>query len=210
MKKLIVPAILTESKQELIRMCTLCGGFCDYVQIDIMDGKFVQSKSVSAGDLKNLHLPVKSEAHLMVENPLEWLDVFKKIGSKRIIFHFEIKSAHEKIITEIKNAGMEAGIAINPSTEIKTLKHLIEKIDSVLFMSVIPGFYGSKFIPEVLTKISEFKRLYPYKCVGIDGGVKLDNMARVAASGVDYICVGSAILKAENPKTAYLAIGKNT
>ena len=210
MQKLIVPAILTEEKQELIRMCALCSSFCDYVQIDIMDGKFVQSKSVTVDNLKDLRLPVKSEAHLMVENPLEWLEVFKKIGSKRIIFHFEINEDHEKIITEIKNAGMDVGIAVNPSTKINVFKHLLSIIDSVLFMSVIPGFYGSKFIPEVLTKISEFKRLYPGKCTGIDGGVKLDNITRVAASGVDYICVGSAILKAEDPGAAYLVIEKNT
>ncbi|MFA5270838.1 MAG: ribulose-phosphate 3-epimerase [Candidatus Omnitrophota bacterium] len=209
MKKIIVPAILTEDKQELVRMCALCAGFCSSVQIDIMDGKFVPSKSVTVDDLADLRLSMESEAHLMVEDPLEWLEVFKKIGSKRIIFHFEIKKDHEKIINELKNAGLEAGIAINPSTKISTFSHLLDKVESVLFMSVVPGFYGSKFIPEVLEKIQKFKKIYPQKCTGIDGGVKPDNIARVVRSGVDYICVGSAVLKAEDPKAAYLAMEKN-
>ena len=110
---------------------------------------------------------------------------------------------------EIKGAGLEAGIAVNPLTKISDFKHLMDNVDSVLFMSVVPGFYGSQFIPEVLTKISEFKKLYQEKCTGIDGGVKLDNIARVAATGVDYVCVGSAILKAKDPKAAYLEIEKN-
>lgn len=208
MRKMIVPAILTESKQELIRMCALCSGFCDFVQIDIMDGRFVPSKSVIVADLTDLKLSVKSEAHLMVEKPLEWLEVFKKMGSKRIIFHFEVEEDHEKIINGIKNAGLQVGIAINPPTEISDFSHLLNKVDSVLFMSVVPGFYGAKFIPEVLEKISKFKKIYPEKCAGIDGGVKPDNIARVEACGVDYICVGSAILKAEDPKAAYLALEK--
>ncbi len=205
MQKMIVPAILTQSKQELMAMCTLCSGFCNYAQIDIMDGKFVSSKSIVINDMSNLRLSIKNEAHLMVEKPLEWLGMFKNLGTRRIIFHFEIKENHEKVIKEIKTAGFEAGIAINPDTKISALEHLLVLVDSVLFMSVIPGFYGSKFIPEVLDKISKFKKLYPEKCTGIDGGLKLDNITRVMASGADYACVGSAILKAKNPKAAYLA-----
>lgn len=206
MSRMIVPAILTETKEELLRMCNLCASFCDYAQIDIMDGKFVPSKSVTVKDLTGLRLPIENEAHLMVEKPLEWLEAFKEMGTKRVIIHFEINENHEKVISEIKKAGLGAGIAINPDTRINAFKHLLNKVDSVLFMSVIPGFYGSPFIPEVLEKISEFKKMYPKICTGIDGGVKADNIIRIMASGVDYACVGSAILKAKNPETAYLAI----
>jgi len=205
-EKNVVPAILTDKKEKLIDMVDSCSKFCDYVQIDIMDGRFVPSKSISVADFKNVRFPIKSEAHLMVAEPLEWIEAFKNAGSHRIIYHFEIPNEHSRIIEAIKKLNLEVGLAINPSTQIKDFSFLVDKLDSVLFMSVIPGFYGSKFIPEVLDKIKEFKKIYPGKCAGIDGGVKAANVSTIAQSGVDYVCVGSAILNAANPKNAYLEI----
>ncbi|MCK9615449.1 MAG: ribulose-phosphate 3-epimerase [Candidatus Omnitrophica bacterium] len=205
-EKNVVPAILTDKKEKLLDMVDNCSQFCNYVQIDIMDGVFVPSKSISVADLKGVRFPVKSEAHLMVAKPLEWIEAFKNAGSHRIIYHFEIPNEHLRIIEAIKKLNLEVGLAINPSTKIKDFSFLVDKLDSVLFMSVIPGFYGSKFIPEVLDKIKEFKKIYPGKCTGIDGGVKAENTSTIAQSGVDYVCVGSAILNAANPKNAYLEI----
>lgn len=205
-EKNVVPAILTGKREELLDMINSCSKFCNYVQIDIMDGRFVPSKSISVADIDGMHFPVKSEAHLMVAEPLEWIEAFKNAGSHRIIYHFEIQDQHLRIIETIKKLNLEVGLAINPSTKIKDFSFLVDKLDCVLFMSVIPGFYGSKFIPEVLDKIKEFKKLYPAKCAGIDGGVKTDNVSIIAQSGVDYVCVGSAILKATSPKEAYLKI----
>jgi ribulose-phosphate 3-epimerase len=202
----VVPAILTNKREELLKMVDDCSKFCSYIQIDIMDGKFVPSKSISVDCIRDIRFPVKSEAHLMVEEPLEWLEAFKAAGSSRIIFHFEIQKEHLKIINAIRKQNLEVGIAINPSTRINDFSFLVDKVDCVLFMSVVPGFYGSKFIPEVLDKIKEFKKLHPDKCAGIDGGVKTDNIIAVAQSNVDYICVGSAILKAADPKNAYYKI----
>jgi ribulose-phosphate 3-epimerase len=144
----------------------------------------------------------------MVNNPLEWLEIFKNFGSQRIIFHFEIKEDHSKIIERIKRENLEVGIAINPSTNIDDFKPILKSIDVVLFLSVNPGFYGSPFIPEVLDKIKSFKKLYPDKTVGIDGGIKLSNIKTVKDAGADYICIGSAILKANNPKEEYLNLLK--
>jgi ribulose-phosphate 3-epimerase len=202
----LVPAILTDKRKDLVAMVNECAKFCSYVQVDVMDGKFVPSSSVSIEDLSGVKLPGKSEAHLMVEEPLLWVDAFKTAGASRIIYHFEIESDHFKTIEAIKKKKLEVGLAINPSTQVKDFSFLVDRIDSVLFMSVIPGFYGSKFIPEVLDKVKEFKKIYPNKCAGIDGGVKADNVTLVAQSGVDYICVGSAILKAEDPGKAYSQI----
>ncbi|MCK9574177.1 MAG: ribulose-phosphate 3-epimerase [Candidatus Omnitrophica bacterium] len=205
-EKNVLPAILTDKKEELIDMTNSCSKFCNYVQIDVMDGEFVPSKSISLADLKDIRFPLRSEAHLMVTEPLEWVKAFKNAGSHKIIYHFEIQNQHLRIIETIRKQNLEVGLAINPSTRLNDFSFLVDKVDSVLFMSVIPGFYGSKFIPEVLDKIKEFKKIYPSKCVGIDGGVKADNVLTIAQSGVDYVCVGSAILKATNPKDAYLKI----
>lgn len=202
----IVPAILTDNKKNFSKMLEACRTFTDYVQVDIMDGEFVPSRSIIAKDVETVNVPIRSEAHLMVKEPLRWISAFKRFGSERIIFHFEIKSKHLEIIDAIKRAGLEAGIAINPATEIKDFDFLVNRVDSVLFMSVVPGFYGAEFIPQVLEKIKKFKTLYPKKTTGIDGGVKLDNLKQVVQSNVDYICIGSAILKAADSKEAYLKI----
>jgi ribulose-phosphate 3-epimerase len=97
----------------------------------------------------------------------------------------------------------EVGLAVNPQTTIANIAPLADKVDMVLFMSVNPGFYGAPFIPGVLKKIKEFKKLFPGKIVGIDGGIKLDNVRQVAGVGIDYLYIGSALLKNKNPKDAY-------
>lgn len=200
---MIIPAILTDKCQTLIEMVNVCKEFTDYVQIDIMDGIFVPSRSITVKDLNGLALSVKSEAHLMVKEPLKWLEAFKRLGSQRIIYHFEIKAHHPTIIEAIRKMRFEVGLAINPRTTITDIQSLVDKVDMVLFMSVNPGFYGAQFLPEVLKKIKEFKKFFPDKIVGIDGGIKLDNIRRVWGVGIDYIYVGSAILKSKNPKDAY-------
>lgn len=201
--KMVVPAILTNEKETFVKMLNECVQFTHAAQVDIMDGKFVSSQSVTIDDLKGMKAPLKVEAHLMVNDPLAWIDVFKSFGAHRIIFHFEIEQDHQKIIKEIKQQGLETGLAVNPSTKIRDFKHLINKADMVLFMSVDPGFYGAKFIPAVLEKIQKFKEFFPHKLAGIDGGVQLANVKQIAGSGVDYICVGSAILRHSNPRRAY-------
>ena len=168
-----------------------------------MDGKFVPSKSITPEDIEKAVFPIGSEAHLMVEDVSLWLPCFKKFGSNRIIYHFEINKDHKEIISQIRGYGFNVGLAVNPSTTLEEFKDLVNLVDMVLFMSVMPGFYGSAFVLEVLTKIKEFKQLFPQKKIGIDGGIKLDNVKAVANLGIDYICVGSALLKSNNLKESY-------
>jgi ribulose-phosphate 3-epimerase len=103
----------------------------------------------------------------------------------------------------IHEAGLKAGIAVNPDTEISVVAPLVNKLDSVLFMSVIPGYYGSKFIPEVLHKIRDFRNKYPCVHTGIDGGIKENNIEVVAETGVNSICVGSAVFCQDNPSQSF-------
>ena len=200
---MIVPALLTDDRKRLVEMIDICSEFTDYVQIDIMDGVLVPSKNINITDLEGYKIPIRSEAHLMVKDPYPWIKVFKQIGSERIIYHLECEARHQEVISTIKGLSLEVGLAINPLTPIESLKPFINLIDSVLFLSVNPGFYGAEFIVEVLDKISDFKSQYPNKIVGIDGGVKLENFKQVKDSGADYICVGSGILRDQNPKQAY-------
>jgi len=200
---MIIPALLTSKREELIQMVNICAEFTDYVQIDIMDGEFVPSRSVTSQDLAGWKSPVRCEAHLMVSDPSSWLESFQALGADRVIYHFEIKKDHKKIIAKIREMGMGVGIAVNPSTEIDDFQYLAGELDTVLFMSVNPGFYGAPFIPQVLEKIRNFKNKYPQKQIGIDGGIKQDNLLQVKGAGLDYVCVGSAILKSDDPAKSF-------
>jgi ribulose-phosphate 3-epimerase len=199
----VVPAVLTENPQALKEMLVIAKTFTDFVQIDIMDGLFVPSKSISAEDIANVKPGLKWEAHLMVNNPQTYIDDFIEAGAHQIIFHYEATESHLETIDKIHAAGLKAGVAINPDTDIALLKPLVKRLDSVLFMSVIPGFYGSKFIPDVLYKIVDFHKKYPQIYTGIDGGIKENNILEVAATGVNSICVGSAVFCRENPAESY-------
>ena len=108
-----------------------------------------------------------------------------------------------KVIALVRELGRQTGLAVNPETPISAIAPLVGEVDSVLFMSVQPGYYGSPFIPEVLDKIRKFRRKYPDMEIGIDGGVKEGNITRIARSGVDVIYVGSAILLQPQPDESY-------
>ena len=199
----IVPAVLTDRKDLFVELLKAAESFAGQVQIDIMDGKLVPSRSVSKEDLKGVRASSYAEAHLMAEDPLSWLASFEALGAKKIIFHFEIKQDKKKVISEIRKRGLEVGLAVNPPTAIEEFKDLVESVDMVLFMAVHPGFYGAQFVPEVVDKIKEFKTLYPGKPTGIDGGVKLANVKEISRLGLDFICVGSAIFNTPDPAQSY-------
>jgi len=204
MENKVLPALLSDKVEDYGYMINLCKNFTNYVQIDFMDGKFVSSKSIDSMDLKKVSSQIANEAHLMVEDPLAWLDALKNFKTKKVIFHYEIDTDHKRLIEEVRSRGFKVGIAINPNTKIDKVNPLIEKLDSILFMSVNPGRYNAPFIPDVLDKVKSFRRNFPDFYVGLDGGIKLSNLQDVIESGVNYVCVGSAILKAENPKEVYL------
>ena len=199
----VVPAVLTDNPQALKEMLDTAEKFTGFVQIDIMDGLFVPSKSITATDISSINTGIDWEAHLMVNNPESYIDDFARAGARQIIFHYEATESHRNIIDMIHAAGLKAGVAINPDTGISVLTPVINKLDSVLFMSVIPGFYGSKFIPEVLDKITDFRSKYPDIHTGIDGGIKESNIAVVAGTGVNSICVGSAVFCQDNPAQSF-------
>ncbi|MDY6856957.1 MAG: ribulose-phosphate 3-epimerase [Thermodesulfobacteriota bacterium] len=201
----IVPAILTETIDDLHRMLDIAKSFTDYAQIDFMDGKFVPSKSVSFVALDVLKLPLNIEAHLMVQDLNTPLATLKSIGTKKVIFHFEAAPQPKEVISNIRNLDMEVGLAINPETPIADFEFLVSQVDSFLFLSVNPGYYGSPFIYEVLDEISRFRNRFPSAIIGIDGGVSLDNIVEIKEIGVDYACVGSRILLTEDPKESYKA-----
>lgn len=199
----VVPAILTDEPKALENMVHQAESFADWVQFDIMDGRFVPSRSINYEHLARLQVKFGWEAHLMVKNPENYLEGFKKAGAKKVIFHYEATNSPQEVISQARRLGLGVGLAINPDTPVSTLLPLTDKVDSVLFLSVYPGFYGKEFIPEVLDKIREFKSLYPGMKTGIDGGIKESNITQVARAGVNFIYIGSAIFHQKNPADSY-------
>ncbi|MEW6102270.1 MAG: ribulose-phosphate 3-epimerase [bacterium] len=197
----VYPAILTDKKEELKRMLKIAEAFCKNVHIDITDGAFVPSKSISYDDLVETNLFM--EIHLMVSSPIDYVEGFKKRGAKRIIFHIESNDSPEKTIEKIKDEGLEVGISLNPETPILKIEPLFKKIDLVLIMSVVPGFYGSQFIPDVLLKAKEIKEKKPDLYLEMDGGIKLSNISLIKEAGVNIAAVGSEIFKSENPSSVF-------
>ena len=199
----VVPAILTDDPKALATMVHQAGKFTTYVQFDIMDGEFVPSRSINANDLKALPMELGWEAHLMVQQPEKYLESFWETGARKVVFHYEATSSPEEVISQARNLGLGVGLAINPETPVSAISSLVSIVDSILFLTVNPGFYGSPFIPEVLDKVLELRSAYPDMEIGVDGGMKESNVARVARMGVDVIYVGSAIFLHQNPGESF-------
>ena len=206
-----VPAILTDDPKALETIVRQTETFTSYAQFDIMDGQFVPSRSITCEHIAGLATKLNWEAHLMVLHPETYLEDFQRAGAQKIIFHYEATSSPQEVISQIRNLGMSAGLAINPETPISTITPLTSEVDSVLFLAVNPGFWGAKFIPEVLEKIAAFRSAQPNLEIGIDGGIKEGNIAQIARTGVDVIYIGSAIFLQPEPGESYrrlLALAK--
>ena len=199
----VVPAILTDDPKALEAMVRQAEGFTTYVQFDIMDGRFVPSRSITREHLLALNTKLSWEAHLMIENPEQYLVDFQRAGAKKVVFHYEATSSPREVISLARGLGMEVGLAINPETSVSTIRPLVDAVDSVLLLTVNPGFYGSQFIPEVLDKVAELRHAVPVVEIGVDGGMKESNVGQVARFGVDVIYVGSAIFLQPQPGESF-------
>jgi ribulose-phosphate 3-epimerase len=199
----VVPAILTADDQALRRMLRQAEEFTDYVQIDFMDGRFVPSHSILCENLSKLSTSLAWEAHLMVIEPEGKLDCLSDAGAQKAIFHFEATESPASVIDKARQLKLGIGLALNPETPLSSIVSLVTEVDSVLFLTVNPGYYGSEFLPEVLPKVTELRRLAPEVQIGVDGGIKQDNIARISRLGVDVIYVGSAIFMQPDPGQAH-------
>ena len=199
----LVPAILTDDPQALDTMIRQAEAFTTYVQFDIMDGQFVPSRSLSWEYLAGLPMKLSWEAHLMVQAPGDYLEGFQQAGAEKVIFHYEATPSPSAVISRARGLDLGVGLAVNPETAVSAILPLASEVDSVLFLSVNPGFYGSKFIPDVLGKVVALRRAYPDVAIGIDGGINEGNIAQVARSGLDDICVGSAIFLQSQPGESF-------
>ncbi len=187
-------------------MVELANEFAPFVQIDIMDGLFVPTRSIGAADLQGLDMRFKWEAHLMVANPLRQLEAFKEAGATRAIFHIESQDDAGRIVSEARSLGIGIGVAINPCTAVADVAPFLPEVDVVLLMAVYPGYYGEPFVPEVMLKVSRVRAACPQVEIGVDGGIKESNLMEVVRHDVDTVCVGSAIFNSGDAAASYLRL----
>ena len=199
----VVPAILTDDPKVLATMVHQAESFTNYVQFDIMDGQFVPSRSITSEHLTELSTTLNWEVHLMVQRPEDYLESFRTAGAQKVVFHYEATSSPEEVIFQARKLSLEVGLAVNPETPVSVIYPLVSKVDSVLFLTVNPGFYGSPFIPEVLDKAVELRSTQPNLEIGVDGGIKESNIAQIAQIGIDVIYVGSAVFLQPNPGESF-------
>ena len=202
----VVPAILTDDPVELTRLVSLANRFAPFVQVDIMDGVFVPTRSVTAADLRAQHIRFDWEAHLMVSDPLAYLEPFQKVGASRVVFHVESTSDPNVVIAEARALGLGVGLAVNPPTPVADFAALLPSVDSLLLMTVHPGYYGAPFVPEVMSKVEQVRAACADIEIGVDGGIKEGNVVEVARQGVDTVCVGSAVFSTSEPEASYVRL----
>ncbi|MEK7281646.1 MAG: ribulose-phosphate 3-epimerase, partial [Chloroflexota bacterium] len=151
----ILPAILTTEASDLEAKLRQAETFTDWVQIDIMDGVFVPSHSITAAQLAAVPTRLKLEVHLMVREPQLHLADYQKAGASRVVIHYEATRSLNEAVSQARDLGLSPGLALNPETPASVLAGFKDSIDFILLLSVHPGYYGREFIPEVLDKVAQ-------------------------------------------------------
>jgi len=215
MKK-IAPSILSADFTRLgeeIKAVEKAGA--DYIHIDVMDGHFVPNITVGpmivAAARQVTDLPL--DVHLMIEDPDMYVDDFVKAGSGLISVHVETVTHLHRLLGVIRDAGVKAGVALNPATPLSSIEYVIKNLDMVVLMTVNPGFAAQSFIPEVLPKIRELKEIIAQKGIEVDievdGGINVKNIGQAAQAGANVFVAGSAIFGSRDYAETISVIRKN-
>ncbi len=191
-------------------------GHAAWVHLDVMDGHFVPNLTFGPPLIKALrpHSKKVFDAHLMMSNPQDFLAEFAKAGCDRVTVHYEACDHLDRVVAQIKELGMKAGVSLNPATPVAMLDAILHKLDLVLLMSVNPGFGGQSFIPRALERIKSLVKLRASQeleqqvLIEVDGGIDQDTLPQVIQAGADVVVIGSAVFNTPDPVQTMLSFNQ--
>jgi ribulose-phosphate 3-epimerase len=205
----IAPSILSADFRRLgEQIATVENAGASYIHVDVMDGHFVPNLTIGPFIVewvrKATNLPI--DAHLMIENPDNFIAPFAEAGASMISVHPEATYHLQRTLSYIRQAGCKAGVVLNPATPLAMIEEVVHDLDYVLIMSVNPGFGGQKFIPSSYDKLRRLRRMLGMQGasarIEIDGGINAENAADVVVAGAEILVAGTAIFSAPDPAEA--------